>query len=174
MGGVFQNGGHLVHLHHKGGLAGSQVVRRAHSSKDGVYHANVRLPRRYKGTDLRQQGDQRDLAHIGGLTCHIGAGDNVAPVVLQVQVCIVGNKGPAVQQRLHHRVAAVLDLDHAIPFYLGTGVVMLCRHMGQGTQHIQPGQRLSGHLQPLDLTGNLLSQSTEQLVLQRHLPILGA
>ena len=51
---------------------------------------------------------------------------------------------------------------------------MFCRHMGQGTQHIQPGQRLGGHLQPLDLTGDLLSQSTEQLVLQSHLPILSA
>ena len=52
-GGVFQNFGYLGHLHHKGGLACSKVVRGADAGEDGVHHAHMAAGSRYKGTDLR-------------------------------------------------------------------------------------------------------------------------
>ena len=40
-GGVLQDLGHLGHLHHKGGLSGSQIVRSTHAGEDRIHNADA-------------------------------------------------------------------------------------------------------------------------------------
>ncbi len=68
---------------------------------------------------LGHEGDEGHLPHVGGLAGHIGAGDDGHQVFPPVEQGVVGDKGHVLLQLLHHRVAAVLDLDAAPPVIWG-------------------------------------------------------
>ena len=74
--GVGQNLRHLGHLHHKGGLAHGEVVGGADAGENAVHDADAGRLGGNKGADLGHEDDEGHLAHIGGLTRHIGAGDD--------------------------------------------------------------------------------------------------
>ena len=68
---------------------------------------------RDKAANLRQQDDQRRLAHIGRFARHIGAGDDGNLAALQPELGIIGDEQRTLQHLLHHRMAAVEDFDLA-------------------------------------------------------------
>ena len=130
-GGVFQNFGYLGHLHHKGGLACSKVVRGADAGEDGVHHAHMAAGSRYKGTDLRHQRNEGILTHISGFTRHIGAGDDEAAVSGAVEGGIVGHEHTALEHLFHHRVTPLGDGQHIAVVHHGAAVVVFRSHLRQ-------------------------------------------
>ncbi len=65
--------------------------------RDGFFHA-----------DMREQCNQRDLAHVGGFAAHVGAGNQqCAPSVMQRGII----RRKRIDLRFHHRMAALSDFD---------------------------------------------------------------
>ena len=106
-GGVVEDVAGLAHLDHEGRLAAREVVAGADAGQDAVDRADHRARRRHEAADVREQHDQRVLAHVGRLAAHVRAGDHQhAAVVVQHQV--VGFERLAAH-RLDHRMAAAFD-----------------------------------------------------------------
>ena len=172
-GGGAEDVGHLRHLHHKGGLSGGQVVAGADAGEDAIHHADVGAAGGNEAAHLRHQDDQRHLPHIGGLTGHIGAGDDADPLLLGTHQGVVGDEQGVRAHLLHHRVAAGLYLDDAGLVHAGAAVVVLHRHGGKGAKRIQLGDKGRGQLHTGDGLRQPGAQGGEQLVLQRGVPVLG-
>ena len=100
--------GDLVHLHHKGRLTRGKIVGSADARKDRVAQSDLGIGRGHKAAHLRHQHDQRDLAHIGRFTSHVGTGDDRDTVVDIVKQDVVRDEHRVAEQRLHHGMAAVL------------------------------------------------------------------
>ena len=165
--------GHLRHLHHEGGLAGGEVVAGADAGEDAVHHADMGVGRRDEGAHLGHEDDQRHLAHIGGLARHVGAGDNGHPLLLLAHEGVIGDEQAVFQHPLHHRVAALPDLDDAGFVHVGAAVVVPHRHHGKGGEGVDLRHRRGGLLDAGGLGGDPLAQLGEQLVLQGHHPVRG-
>ena len=135
--GVFENFRHLGHLHHEGGLSRSQIIRRTHAGENGIHHTDVGAGGGHKAANLRHQGNQRVLAHIGGLTSHIRAGNQQHTVFVLVQQCIVRHKQAALEHLLNDRVAALFYLHHTAFIHGRHHVVVLQRSFRKACQHIQ-------------------------------------
>ena len=164
---------HLRHLHHKGGLAGGEVIAGADSGEDAVHHADVGLGRRDKAAHLGHEDDQRHLAHVSRFARHVGAGDDGHPVLFFAHKGVVGDEKRVLEHLFHHRVAALADLDDAGLVHVGAAVVVSHRHGGEGGQGIDLRHRRGGFLDAGGRVGDLLTQLREQLVFQGHHPLGG-
>ena len=109
--GIPKDIGYLRHLHHKGTLAAGQVVGSPYPGKDPVYNADIGLAGRYKRTDLGHKDDQRRLPHISRFSRHIWTGDHRDTVFPIVQIGVIGNKHIIGDHLLHHRMAAVFNVN---------------------------------------------------------------
>ena len=172
-GGVFQNGGHLGHFHHKGGLAGGQIVAGADPGKHPVYNADPGSPGGDEGAHLGHEDDEGHLAHIGGFTGHVGAGDDGNLVVPAPQTGVVGDKETVPQHGLHHRMAAIGDGDFRSQADLRAAVATLNGHVGQRAEGIRGGHGSGGLLHGGGLTGKVLPELLEDLVFQGCQPVFG-
>ena len=170
-GGVFQNRGDLRHLHHEGGLAGSQVVAGADTGEDPVYETDFRGPGGYKGAHLGHEHDEGHLPHVGGFTRHIGAGDDGHLIVFTAQIGVVGHEQSVLEHRLHHRMPSVGDGNFPPEGNFRAAVAPLHRNSGEGTQHVGGGYRLSGKLHPGCLLGQVFPEPGENLVFQCRQPV---
>ena len=104
--GLMQDRGGLGHLHHEGGAAARQIVRRADTAEQPVHHADGGGFGGDRQAGLRQHDDQRVLAQEGGLAGHVGAGEQ-QDALLGREIAVVGHEGGVTGQgSLHHRVAA--------------------------------------------------------------------
>ena len=117
-----------------------------------------------KGAHLGHEDHKGHLAHVGGLARHVGAGDDGRPVVLAVHVGVVGDKEAVLQHLLHHRVAALGDLQFVRVVHQGHAVVVLRRHQGEGRQHVGLGHGPGDLLDLGGLGGGLVPDLTEELV----------
>ena len=171
--GVFQQLGHLAHLHHKGGLSGGQVVAGPDAGEHPVHHPDVGGAGGDEGAHLGHEDDEGHLAHIGGLARHIGAGDDGAQVVPVVHVGVVGDKHGVFQHLLHHRVPPLRDAQDRGAVHQRHTVLVGRRHHGKGGEHIHLGHRRRGGLDLGHMGADLLSQLHEQLVLQGYHLVLG-
>ena len=172
-GGVFQHLGHLRHLHHKGGLARAQVVGRPDAGEHPVHHPDPGGPGRDKGAHLRHEHNQGHLAHIGGFARHVGACDDGQAVRAPIHIGVVGDKQRVLQHPLHHRMAALPDVDGAAAVHRRADVAVRHRRRREGGQHVQAGHP-PGHVLHLPHPlGGRLPQLAEQLVLQGGDPALG-
>ena len=141
--GAVQNLRGLQHLQHEGGLRVGQVVGRADAGVDGVNRPQPAGAGRHMAADAGQQHDHRHLAHVGGFTAHIGAGDDLH-ALLGAQVRVIGNEAAPAglgQPRLHHRVAPGGDVQAGLAHKLRCAPVQRQRAFGQGAQRVQRGQR---------------------------------
>ena len=118
--------------------------------------------RRDEGAHLRHEGDERHLAHVGGLTRHVGAGDDGHPVLFRAHVGVVGHKEGVGPHLLHHRVAARRDLDDAGLVHLRAAVVALRRHLREGAQGVQLGHRRRPPLHPRHLRRHIAAQGGQK------------
>ena len=112
------------------------------------------------------------MPHIGGFTSHVGASNDRNQVFPVIQQHIIRHKG-GIAELLYHRVTAALNINAAAHIYLRTAVALPHRHLGQGGQNIQPGQKLCRGLDTLQVFRNRAAHSAEKLVFQRHRAILG-
>ena len=172
-GGVFQHGRHLGHLHHEGGLPRAQVVGRADAGKHPVHHPDPGGTGGDEAAHLRHEHDEGHLTHIGGLARHVGSGDDGQPVLAAVHMGIVGNKEGIFQHPLHHRVAALFDVDDPAVVHRGAAIAVLRRYGGERTQHVQVAYAPRHSLHLAHPLGSGIPQMAEQLILQRRHPALG-
>ena len=171
---MFQNIRDLAHLHHKGGLSAREIVRRAHAGKHAVGHANMGGCRRHERADLRHDGDQRHLTHIGGFARHIRAGDDGDAVFAAVEDGVIRDEQAVRQHLFHDRMAAVPDLDAVGEVHHRAGVIVVTGHIRQRAQHVQHRDCLRGFLHAMNLGGNLVPHLGKDLVFQRRQPLLRA
>ena len=156
--------GHLGHLHHEGGLAPRQVVRGPDAGENPVHHPDVGRPGGDEGAHLGHEDHKGHLAHVGGFARHVGPGEDGRPVVLAVHVGVVGDEEAVLQHLLHHRVAALGDLQFVRVVHQGHAVVVLRRHQGEGRQHVGLGHGPGDLLDLGHLGGGLVPDLTEELV----------
>ena len=71
--------GRLLHLDHEGRAPARQIVHGADAGEDAVHQPDARRLGRHERARLRQQHDQRDLAHPGALAGHVRAGQDRPP-----------------------------------------------------------------------------------------------
>ncbi len=165
-GGVVEDIGGFGHLHHKGGAAGGEIVRRPDAGKDTVDGADAGAVGRHEGADMGQQHDERSLAHVGGFTAHVGAGDDQHPP-LPLQPDGVGDEGVG-HHLLHHRMAARLDQDLILVDEGGAAVVEGLGPLGQVGQHVQLRQGGGGLLQIAEVRQQGIEQLLVEAFLQRQ------
>ncbi|OQA90348.1 MAG: hypothetical protein BWY28_00275 [bacterium ADurb.Bin236] len=85
---------------------------------------------------MRHQGDQGGLAHIGGFSGHVGAGDD-EQALLPAHQGIVGHEGALRHRPLDHRVAALPDFQAPLAVEGGPGVAVFLRAARQSLQRVQ-------------------------------------
>ena len=73
--GVVQDVGGFGHFYHKGGAVACQIVGCADAGVDLVYGADGGGFGGDVAACVGKQGNERDLAHIGGFAAHVGAGE---------------------------------------------------------------------------------------------------
>ena len=172
-GGVSQNIGYLGHFHHKGTLAAGQVVGGPHPGENAVADTDVRLVGGHEAAQLGHEHDQGNLAHVGGFSGHVGAGDHGQPVLAVVQIGVVCHEQIVPHHLLHHRMASVFNGNGALLVDSGLHVIAPRCHGGQGAEHVGARDGLGGLLDTHHLGGDVVPDLTEQVVLQGHQLVLG-
>ena len=170
---VLQDGGHLVHLDHEGGLSGREVIGGADSREDGVADGDAGGGGRDEAAHLCHQHDEGDLSHVGRFTGHVRTGDDGGLGVVEVECRVIRDEGRAVQQLLDHRVAAVLDDDAAVLRDLGAHIPVVHRHFGKGAEDVEGGHRVGGLLDADEALGDGLPHAAEQFIFEFRDPFLG-
>ena len=170
-GGVVQDIGGLGHFHHEGGAPAGHVVGSADAGEDAVDRPQARAARRHVAAGVRQQHDQRHLAHVGGLAAHVRAGDQQDALrVVQRQV-VVDER--TVGQALDHRVPAAVDGNARRLLQLRLDIAEALRPLGQVGQRVQLRQRGGRRLQRRQLRQHGIQQLLEQLALACQGPFAG-
>ena len=164
--GISQDIRHLCHLHHKGTLAGSQVIRCADTGENPVYDANFRTVRRHEAAELRHQHDQGGLAHIGGFSSHIGSGNDRYPMVSIVQIRVIGNEHIVAYHLFHDRMPPAFDVDDPFFIDLRTHILIALRYCGKRREHIRFRNRLCRFLDARHLFCDGVTDVTEHLIFQ--------
>ena len=89
---LIKDRGGFDHFNHEGRTTACQIVRRPHTGKQPVNHADMGLGRRDKGPDLGQNRNQGVLAQEGRFTGHIRTGDQPQALFI-LKAAIIGDKG---------------------------------------------------------------------------------
>ena len=90
--GIVQDSGGLHHFRHEGGFPRGDIIDRADPGENSVDRAEYGALCRDEAADMRQQRDERSLAHVGGFASHVRPG-NQQHTDGFVQVDVIGDKG---------------------------------------------------------------------------------
>jgi hypothetical protein len=63
----------LGHLQHERRAAAGEIVRGADAREDPIERPQYRALRGHEAADVRENGDERRLAHVGALAAHVRA-----------------------------------------------------------------------------------------------------
>ena len=91
--GIVEDVGRFGHLHHERRAAAGQVVAGADAREDAVDRSEHGALGRHEAAHVRQQHDQRALAHVGALAAHVRAGDH-QHAARRVEHQVVGHERP--------------------------------------------------------------------------------
>ena len=171
IGGVMQDLRGLAHLHHERALAGRQIVARADTREDAIQRADARGLGRHEAADMREQHDQRGLAHIGGLAAHVRAGDQQQAAVV-VQFGVVGDER-RVGKALHDGMPAAGDLDARRVGQRGRDPVIVERAAAERAEHVQTGQPGRDGLQFGQMRGERLDEFGVECLFAGQRPLAG-
>ena len=163
-GGIVQDIGGFGHFHHEGGAATGYVIRGAHASEDPVHRAKHGAVGGHETAGVGQQGNQGGLAHVGGLTAHVRAGDH-QHAAFGIHQQVVGHKR-LVEQLLHHRVPTFLHIKSWLVGKFRRGEAQGRGSFGEVAQHVEFGQGLGGVLQ----RGQLFGHGFQDVVVQAFFP----
>ena len=125
--------------------------------------------RRDISPQLRQHHQQRILAQEGGLTRHVGAGQQPQALAV-IQIAVICDKGRAcfgAQRSFNHWMATPGNDKRCAVIHHRAAPALMCGQLGQTGCNIQHGQRMSGHAQIILHGQNATAQLLEQLNLQR-------
>ena len=164
------------HLQHEGGLRVGQIVGGADAGVDGVNRSEPASRCRHIAPYAGQQHHDRDLAHIGRLAAHIGAGDDLH-ALLGTQPCVVGNESTCagfIQAHLHHRMPARFDFQAGLTGKLRRTPVQCQGALAQGAQRVQRGQGTRQLRQARYEDLQLIEQFLKQILFPGQGALLGA
>ena len=164
--GITEDIGYLCHLYHKGTLAAGQVIGGPYPGKDPVHYADICLAGRHKRTDLGHKDDQGRLAHIGGFSRHIGAGDHRDTVLPVVQISIIGNEHIIGDHLLYHRMTAVFDIYDPSGIDLWPHILISGSHQGHGQISVQFCDGSGSFLNTLHLSGDHIPDLCKPVIFQ--------
>jgi hypothetical protein len=141
---MIENVGSLGHLDHEGRASAGQIVGCSDARENLVEGADFRAARGHERAAMREQGDERDLAHIRRFAAHVGTrheqhlprGPNAGIV-----------RDEMVDLRFDHCVTACFDFDHGLCGELRLGEVERVRAFGEGREQIDFGERPCNPLQ---------------------------
>ena len=145
VGGVVQDGCGLHHFRHEGGFPRGDIIDRADTGEDSVDRAEYGALCRDEAADMRQQRDERSLAHVGGFASHVRPG-NQQHTDGFVQVDVIGDKG-IVLQTFDYRVTPGADIQPGGIGELGPAVIQRVGPLGKTGQYVCLAQRCGGRLQ---------------------------
>ena len=109
-GGLGEDGGEFQHLDHEGAGAGGEVVVRADAGEDAVDDADGGAGGGDEAADLGHENDQGDLAQVGGLARHVGAGEDGDLALGGIEDRVVGDEA-LVLGEFDDGVAAGFDFE---------------------------------------------------------------
>ncbi|MNP98267.1 hypothetical protein D3C85_108810 [compost metagenome] len=171
LGGVVQDVGGFAHLDHEGRTATGQVIAGTDSSEDAVDQRQFATGCGHEAANVSEQHDQCGLAHVGGFTTHVRAGDHQhTGVVIQAQVVGHERRG---QHLLDHRVTTLRDAHARLADEARAVQVKIQRTLGEVAQHVQFGQRAGGVLQRWQLADQVFQQGFVKHLLARQGTALG-
>ena len=120
-----------------------------------------------KATDLCQQRDECRLPQQGGLTAHIGPGDDHDLCLLRVAQDVIGDVAlPEGELLLDDGVTPRTDVDARPLVHDGADVAVRDGRLRQGREAVQARQLLRVLLQGLDVAGDALQQRRIELRLE--------
>ncbi len=160
---VVQDIRRLAHLDHEGRLAARQIIARADAREDAVDRSHFCSVRGDEAADMREQHDQRVLAHVGRLTAHVRAGDDQHAAVVVEHEIVRFERIAA--HLFDDRMTAAFDV---YPFRVHEprrAPVQRVGTVGERGEHVEFGDR-SGSLFE---RGEALDEKIEQRFVQRAL-----
>ena len=167
-GGVSQNVRHLGHLHHKSGTPAGEIVGGADAREDAVNGTYRRRLGRHITAGVGEECNHRDLAHVGALAAHVGAGDELHAGGF-VQAQRIWNETAAVAKRaFHHGMPAALNGERHARAQRRANQPQSLRALGEIGEDIQPRQRLGAILQGGDMRGKFLQEFAVELLFARQ------
>ena len=170
-GGVMQDVAGFAHFDHEGRLPAGEVVARADAGEDAVDRADQCFRRGHEAADVRQQHDQRVLAHVGALAAHVRTGDDQhAPrraTVVAVERQVVRLER-LVAHRFHDRMPAAFDVQACVFDQLRLRPVEFARALGETGEHIEFAQCTSGALERFEIAIEFVEDAFIQQLFARE------
>ena len=118
--------------------------------------------------DVRQNDDERGLAHVGALAAHVRAGDDQhAARVVEAQV--VGDEGFAAGA-FDHRMASAVDPQHRLLDQFRLRAIERRGALGETVEHVDLRNRGRGRLQRRQARGQVIQQCLVQLPSRARAP----
>ena len=173
-GGVVEDVGGFLHLDHEGGAAAGEVVAGANAGEDAVNEADLHLFGGDGAADVGHDGEDGDLADVGGFTGHVGAGDEDELAGGAVEECVVWDEAFGAGLELNDGVAALADdevegvVDDGATVGEGEGAV------GEALEDVELGDGGGGGLDGGELGDGLGAEGLEELVFEGVAFVLGA
>lgn len=161
-------------------MAAGEVVAGADAAEDAIDDADGGGLGGDVGTDLCHEGDEGDLADVGGFSSHVGAGDDVDEGVFGVEGGVVGDEcfaGVVVggfEGFFDDGVAAVDDFEAAGVFEDGAGVAVFLGGGGEAGEGIEVGDGGGGALEGIEVLGDVGAELEEEFVFELAGAFFGA
>ena len=141
-----ENGRQFEHFHHERARAGAQIVVRADTSEDAVDNPDRGSGGGHEAADLGHEDDQGDLAQVGGLAGHVGAGEHGDLTLGGVKERVVGHE-TLVLAEFDDGMTSGLDFQAVTVVQLGPHVALAFGHLGQAGGHVERREGLSSALE---------------------------
>ena len=165
---VVEDRGGLGHFHHERRTSAGEVVGRPDAREDAVDGTEGRGFRGHERSAVGEEGNLRDLAHVGGFPAHVRPGDE-EQLARAGEARVVGDE--VVDLAFDHEVAALANLDAVVggegrarePQDFGRG--------GEGAEGIQPGGGRGDFLQACEVRVQILEERVVERLLARECPL---
>src|SRR5205814_5838882 len=144
-GGVVQVVGGPGHLHHEGGAPAGEIIRRSDAREDAIDRPEHGALRGHVAAHVREQRDERRLAHILRRPANVRSGDD-DHAQLHYDRQVLGYER-TLREALDHRVAPALDREARLRGQLRTGPLEHAGPLRESGQGVELGERAGGGLQ---------------------------
>ena len=145
-GGVVEDGGGFVHFDHERGLAAGEVVAGTDAGEDAVDEADFCVSGGDEAAGLGHEGEEGDLADVGGFSGHVRAGEDDEAVLGGFEEDVVGDEFFFGEVLVEDRVAAVFDGEGERVIEDGAAVVEEACGFGETAEDIDGGEGVGGVL----------------------------
>ena len=134
---IVEDTGRLIHLNHKGTLAGSKVVRCSDTGKNPIDKAYFSLVGRNEASHLGKQGNEADLPKIRAFACHIRTRNDKHALSLVEQTIIRDIRLVNIDNALQDRMTSVLYAKHRFFNHNGLTIAILIGNHRERTEAIK-------------------------------------